>query len=238
MPQPERFIQELKPGALVDHVRGKNIFADAGLAGGRDVVVITGKSKLQTVKTFRPDKETEIERLAVIVVRYVLDRVGTGACAPAVADFSDVVKAQPAGNRSGCADPHIVNGKDSSLVFKLKKERTSDGRLHQGAVMIGCVVVANSGVISAKSQVDPLVDAVDQFQTFRLDGKFISLRIGFNYRFCEKTDFVGQPGGNKEVKLTQGKGVGAAFLVAGAPAYVAIPAKLQPGCVAQVIKMR
>src|SRR5947207_3352999 len=219
-------------------MRGKNIFADAGLAGGRDVVVITGKSKLQSVKMFGPDKETEIERLAVIVVRYGLDWVGPGACAPAVADFSDVVKAQPAENRSGCADPHTVNGEDSSFIFKLKKERTADRRLHQGAVMVSRVVVADAGVISAKSQVDPLVDAVDQFQAFRLDAEFISLRIGFNYRFREKADFVGQPGGNKEVELTQGKGIGAAFPVAGAPADVAIPAKLQPGRAPQVIKMR
>src|SRR5262249_10183445 len=133
--QQHRFIEKLEMRGLVHDVAGKDIFRQIGRSQRRNVIMVAGESKLQPANRIRPEGERRIESFAVIVVSNVLNRVADGcARAPAVPDLGNVVHTQAVGDYSGGADANTVNGKDATVILKLKQEGTAHGGLHQGAV--------------------------------------------------------------------------------------------------------
>src|SRR5205807_783434 len=97
-----------------------------------------------------------VERFVVVLIYRVLHRfVGRTTRGASIADFGHVVQAStPGWYQAGGGDSDVVDGQRTSLVFEVKKEGPAGGRLEPGAVVIGGVVVADRGMVSAYGEID------------------------------------------------------------------------------------
>ena len=68
-----------------------------------------------------------------------------------------------------------MNWQNASVVFKLKQERATDGRLKPRAVVIGRTVVADCGVIAADREIEVVIMRVLEQQAFDINAKGIVL---------------------------------------------------------------
>ena len=85
-----------------------------------------------------------------------------------------------------------MNRQDAAIIFKFKQEGPAQRGLHQRAVVIGSVVVSDSGVIAPNGKIQPVAGVVNQHQALRLNTEFVSLFVGLDDCLGKKTYLVTQ----------------------------------------------
>src|SRR5947209_16444174 len=152
MPQQDCFIQEFEACVLVNEVRGENVLSRLGSAWRCHMIVVRGEPELRSSEQAWTHKKSEIKSFAIVFIDHVLHRAAIFADAPSIAHLRDVMQSISAGERPGGADAHVMNRQDAAIIFKFKQEGPAQRGLHQRAVVIGSVVVSDSGVIAPRSE--------------------------------------------------------------------------------------
>src|SRR5512133_3377968 len=108
--------------------------------------------------------------MTVLVDRGLHGFVKTGARRTSVANLGDVVQTQTTGRNSPReTDAHVVDRKDSAVVFEIKNERTINGSLHPATVVVGGVVVSDCRVITAHRHIECVGNRIIKTQTLEIE---------------------------------------------------------------------
>src|SRR5882762_7870719 len=212
------FVQPFKLRTHQDGVRRKDSFCDSGEVYRRKQVTVSRKAYLQATNCVGTSEKCKVEGLMVLVINHILHRFlsNRGTRGTPVPNLCDVVQAEMAGgDQARRRRTHSMNRQNSSAVLELKEKGAARRCLKPSAMVIGRVVVADRGMISADSKSEVITVGILKNQAFDIHTEGIIfttcfaenvVRPTFKDDFAEELEFFRDVRSDEKVELAKAEG--------------------------------
>src|SRR2546430_1853197 len=212
------FVQPFKLRTHQDGVRRKDSFSDSGEVCRHKQVTVSRKAYLKATNCVGTGEKGKVEGLVVLVINHILHRFlsNRGTRGPPVPNLCDVVQAEMAGgDQTRRRRTHSMNRQNSSAVLELKEKGAARRCLEPSAMVIGGVVVADRGMISANSELEKITVGVLNHHAFDIhtEGIIFSPCFAenvvwptFKDNFAEELKFFRDVRSDEQVELAKAEG--------------------------------